>query len=29
VIPNRIARVKNGHAFAFVTRDNLPLAIHC
>jgi crotonobetainyl-CoA:carnitine CoA-transferase CaiB-like acyl-CoA transferase len=28
-IPNRIARVKNGHAFAFVTKDNLPLAIHC
>ena len=27
--PTRIARVKNGHAFAFVTRDNLPLAIHC
>jgi len=28
-VPTRIARVKNGHAFAFVTRDNLPLAIHC
>jgi crotonobetainyl-CoA:carnitine CoA-transferase CaiB-like acyl-CoA transferase len=28
-IPTRIARVKNGHAFAFVTKDNLPLAIHC
>ena len=28
-IPTRIARVKNGHAFAFVTRDHLPLAIHC
>jgi crotonobetainyl-CoA:carnitine CoA-transferase CaiB-like acyl-CoA transferase len=28
-IPNRMARVKNSHAFAFVTRDNLPLAIHC
>ena len=28
-IPTRIARVKNGHAFAFVTRDRLPLAIHC
>jgi crotonobetainyl-CoA:carnitine CoA-transferase CaiB-like acyl-CoA transferase len=28
-IPNRIARVKNGHAFAFVTKDKLPLAIHC
>jgi crotonobetainyl-CoA:carnitine CoA-transferase CaiB-like acyl-CoA transferase len=29
VVPNRIARVKNGHAFAFVTSDKLPLAIHC
>jgi crotonobetainyl-CoA:carnitine CoA-transferase CaiB-like acyl-CoA transferase len=28
-IPNRIARVKNGHAFAVVARDDLPLAIHC
>jgi crotonobetainyl-CoA:carnitine CoA-transferase CaiB-like acyl-CoA transferase len=28
-IPTRIARVKNGHAFAFVTKDNLPVAIHC
>jgi crotonobetainyl-CoA:carnitine CoA-transferase CaiB-like acyl-CoA transferase len=28
-VPNRIARVKNGHAFAFVTRDGLPLVIHC
>jgi crotonobetainyl-CoA:carnitine CoA-transferase CaiB-like acyl-CoA transferase len=28
-IPTRIARVKNGHAFAFVTKDGLPLAIHC
>ena len=28
-IPTRIARVRNGHAFAFVTKDNLPLAIHC
>jgi crotonobetainyl-CoA:carnitine CoA-transferase CaiB-like acyl-CoA transferase len=28
-IPTRIARVKNGHAFAFVTKDHLPLAIHC
>jgi crotonobetainyl-CoA:carnitine CoA-transferase CaiB-like acyl-CoA transferase len=28
-IPTRIARVKNGHAFAFVTKDNKPLAIHC
>jgi len=29
MVPNRIARVKNGHAFAFITRDSLPLAIHC
>src|SRR5207244_716338 len=28
-VPNRMARVKNAHAFAFVTKDNLPLAIHC
>jgi crotonobetainyl-CoA:carnitine CoA-transferase CaiB-like acyl-CoA transferase len=28
-IPARIDRVKNAHAFAFVTRDNLRLAIHC
>ena len=28
-VPTRIARVKNSHAFAFVTKDNLPLAIHC
>jgi crotonobetainyl-CoA:carnitine CoA-transferase CaiB-like acyl-CoA transferase len=28
-VPTRIARVKNGHAFAFVTKDRLPLAIHC
>ena len=28
-VPNRIARVKNSHAFAFVARDNLTLAIHC
>jgi crotonobetainyl-CoA:carnitine CoA-transferase CaiB-like acyl-CoA transferase len=28
-IPTRIDRVKNAHAFAFVTRDNLPLAVHC
>ena len=28
-IPTRIARVRNSHAFAFVTRDGLPLAIHC
>jgi formyl-CoA transferase len=24
-----MARVKNAHAFAFVCKDNLPLAIHC
>ena len=28
-VPNRIDRVKNGHAFAVVAGDNLPLAIHC
>jgi len=28
-IPNRAARVKDAHAFAFVTKDKLPLAIHC
>lgn len=28
-VPNRMARVKNAHAFAFVTQDKLPLAIHC
>jgi formyl-CoA transferase len=28
-IPNRMARVKNAHAFAFLCKDNLPLAIHC
>ncbi len=28
-IPDRMARVKNAHAFAFVCKDNLPLAIHC
>ena len=28
-IPNRMARVKNAHAFAFVCKDELPLAIHC
>ena len=28
-VPNRMARVKNAHAFAFVTKDKLPLAIHC
>ena len=29
LVPNRIARVKNSHAFAFVTKDKLPLVIHC
>jgi crotonobetainyl-CoA:carnitine CoA-transferase CaiB-like acyl-CoA transferase len=28
-IPDRIARVKNAHAFAFVCNDGLPLVIHC
>lgn len=28
-VPNRMARVKNAHAFAFVCGDGLPLAIHC
>ena len=28
-VPNRMARVKNAHAFAFICRDDLPLAIHC
>ena len=28
-VPNRMARVKNAHAFAFVCKDHLPLAIHC
>ena len=28
-VPNRMARVKNAHAFAFLCQDNLPLAIHC
>jgi crotonobetainyl-CoA:carnitine CoA-transferase CaiB-like acyl-CoA transferase len=28
-IPNRMARVKNAHAFAFVCQDSRPLAIHC
>ncbi len=28
-IPNRMARVKNAHAFAFVCKDKMPLAIHC
>jgi crotonobetainyl-CoA:carnitine CoA-transferase CaiB-like acyl-CoA transferase len=29
VVPNRMARVKNAHAFAFVCKDKLPVAIHC
>jgi crotonobetainyl-CoA:carnitine CoA-transferase CaiB-like acyl-CoA transferase len=29
VVPNRMARVKNAHAFAFVCKDGLPLVIHC
>ena len=28
-VPNRMARVKNAHAFAFVCRDGRPLAVHC
>lgn len=28
-IPDRMARVKNAHAFAFVTKDGLPLVVHC
>ena len=28
-VPNRMARVKNAHAFAFVCQDEKPLAIHC
>jgi crotonobetainyl-CoA:carnitine CoA-transferase CaiB-like acyl-CoA transferase len=28
-VPDRAARVKNAHAFAFVASDGLPLAIHC
>jgi len=28
-VPNRMARVKNAHAFAFVCQDGRPLAIHC
>lgn len=29
VAPKRIDRVRNGHAFAVVAKDQLPLAIHC
>jgi crotonobetainyl-CoA:carnitine CoA-transferase CaiB-like acyl-CoA transferase len=28
-VPNRMARVKNAHAFAFLCQDKRPLAIHC
>ena len=28
-IPDRMARVKNAHAFAFVAKDGLPLVVHC
>jgi len=28
-VPDRMARVKNAHAFAFLCKDNSPLAIHC
>jgi crotonobetainyl-CoA:carnitine CoA-transferase CaiB-like acyl-CoA transferase len=28
-IPDRRARVKNAHAFAFVAKDGLPLVVHC
>ena len=28
-VPNRMARVKNAHAFAFLCQDMRPLAIHC
>jgi formyl-CoA transferase len=28
-VPDRMSRVKNSHAFAFVARDKLPLVIHC
>lgn len=28
-VPERMARVKNAHAFAFVCKDKLPLVIHC
>ena len=28
-IPDRLARVKNAHAFAFLAKDGLPLVIHC
>lgn len=28
-LPDRLARVRNAHAFAFLARDGLPLVIHC
>lgn len=28
-VPNRLARVKNAQAFAFLAKDGLPLIIHC
>jgi formyl-CoA transferase len=28
-IPDRYTRVKNAHAFAFLTKDRLPLVVHC
>jgi len=28
-VPNRMTRVRNAHAFAFVCKDGLALAIHC
>src|SRR5262245_2726512 len=28
-VPNRMARVKNAHAFAFICQDGKPLVIHC
>ena len=28
-VPNRMARVKNAHAFALLCQDSKPLAIHC
>jgi len=28
-VPDRLARVKNAHAFAFLAKDKLPLVVHC
>ena len=28
-VPDRLARVKNAHAFAFLAKDRLPLVVHC